>query len=188
MSVRRTNQIGLRVGRRKSFCDCLCTPTQVQERGGHSEYVRIWNASGTLAEGNWTGYEEDWHTISFDKPFILKANETYNYTMRTGSYPLISHKPRANVTGETITCEEFVAANGKSYNNQIPAIKLYSAEKASASINTTNIVCYVHAGAGCDTKPPATVLYNYYNAIGKWLFNALRDLKGILNSLFYTSE
>ena len=156
--------------------------------GGHSEYVRIWNASGTLAEGNWTGYEEDWQTISFDKQFIQEANKTYNYTIRTGAYPQIIHAHTANVTGGTIICEEFVDANGKSYNNKIPAIKLYSAEKASASINTTNIVCYVHAGAGCDTKPPATVLYNYYNAIGKWLFNALRDLKGILNSLFYTSE
>ena len=97
--------------------------------GGHSEYVKIWNASGTIAEGNWTGYEGDWHIISFDKPFILKANETYNYTIRTGSYPQIIHNPGANVTGGgTITCEEFVDANGKSCNDWIPAIKLYSTE------------------------------------------------------------
>jgi len=61
--------------------------------GGHSEYVRIWNASGTIAGGNWTGYGGDWHTISFDKPFILKANETHKYTICTGSYPQMIHKP-----------------------------------------------------------------------------------------------
>jgi hypothetical protein len=94
--------------------------------GGHSEYVRIWNASGTIAEENWSVYERDWHNISFDNPFIMKANETYNYTLRTGTYPQLIHKPRANVIGGTITCKEFVDANGKSYNDWIPAIKLYS--------------------------------------------------------------
>jgi hypothetical protein len=93
--------------------------------GGHSEYVRFWNASGTIAEGNWTGYEGDLHNIFFDNSFIMKANETYNYTIRTGSYPQIIHTLRANVTGGTITCEKFVDVNGKSYNSCIPAIKLY---------------------------------------------------------------
>ena len=96
--------------------------------GGHSEYVRIYNESGTIAEGNWTGYGYgcDWHTISFDTPFILKANETYNYSIRTGSYPQIIHKHRANVTGGgIITCEEFIDANGKIYYDWIPAIKFF---------------------------------------------------------------
>jgi predicted GH43/DUF377 family glycosyl hydrolase len=157
--------------------------------GGHSEYVRIWNASGTLAEGNWSGYEGDWHTISFDNPFILNANETYNYTIRTGSYPQIIHKPEANVTGGTITCEEFVDANGKGYNDWIPAIKLYSAEVASASSNITNDMDYVHAGAEGDTEPPATdiikaVLYNSYNSAVKRLFKALESINELYNLLF----
>ena len=95
---------------------------------GHSEYVRIYNESGTVAKGNWTGYGGDWHNISFDTPFVLKANETYNYTIRTGSYPQIIHKPTANVTGGTITCEEFIDANGGIYNDWMPAFKLYSTE------------------------------------------------------------
>jgi hypothetical protein len=141
--------------------------------GGHSEYVRIWNTSGTIAEGNWSGYEGDWHTISFDKSFLLKANKTYNYTIRTGSYPQIIHKPRANVRGGTITCEEFVDANGKSYNNWMPAIKLYSAEAASVSANITDIM--VHDGVGGDTEPLATVLYNSNNSAVEGLFKALKS-------------
>jgi hypothetical protein len=103
--------------------------------GGHSEYARIWNSSGTIAEGNWSGYEGDWHNIPFDELFILKANETYNYTIRTGSYPQMIHAHTANVVGGTITCVEFLDANGESYDNWIPAIKLYSAGEARASTN-----------------------------------------------------
>ena len=154
--------------------------------GGHSEYVKIWNASGTIAEGNWSGYEGDWRNISFDKPFILKSDETYNYTIRTGSYPQIIHKRRANVTGGTITCEEFVDANGKSYNDWIPAIKLYSTEVASASSNITNDMHYVHGGSGDGTEPPVTdiikaVLYDLYNSAVKRRFKALESIKGLYN-------
>jgi hypothetical protein len=94
--------------------------------GGHSEYVRIWNKSGTITEGNWTGYGCDWHNISFNKPFILKANESYNYTLRTGSYPQIIHKQNhTTLDGSLITCEEFIDANGKIYGDWIPAIKFF---------------------------------------------------------------
>jgi hypothetical protein len=146
--------------------------------GGHSEYVRIWNASGTIAEGNWSGYEGDWHTISFDTPIILKANESYNYTIRTGSYPQIIHEPRANVTGGgTITCEEFVDANGKGYNDWIPAIKLYSAEVSSNITDNTE-----YAGNGAEA--PATVLYNSYNSAVKRLFKALKSIRWLYNRLY----
>ena len=95
--------------------------------GGHSEYVRIWNKSGTtITEGNWTGYGCDWHNISFNKPFILKANETYNYTLRTGSYPQIIHKQNHTTLDDSlITCKEFIDANGKIYDDWIPAIKFF---------------------------------------------------------------
>jgi hypothetical protein len=152
--------------------------------GGHSEYVRIWNASGTIAEGNWSGYEGDWHTISFDNPFIMRANETYNYTIRTGAYPQIIHKPKANVTGGTITCDEFVDANGKSYNNGIPAIKLYSAGAANASSSISDDMAH----AGCDTEPPATVLCNTNNSALTRLLNVLGCIKGFYNRLFYVSK
>ena len=60
--------------------------------GGHTEYARIWNSS-LDTNATWNGYVGDWHNISFDKIFMLAANETYNYTIRTGSYPQIHHTP-----------------------------------------------------------------------------------------------
>jgi RHS repeat-associated protein len=59
--------------------------------GGHTEYARIWNNTGFNATAKWEGYKGDWHNISFDKNFMLVADETYNYTIRTGSYPQIHH-------------------------------------------------------------------------------------------------
>ena len=92
--------------------------------GGHAEYVRIWNESETLAEENWKGYKGDWHNITFSEPFILLADRTYNYTIRTGSYPQIHHNRSLTVPDGEITCSEFVDVNGKKYVDWIPAIRL----------------------------------------------------------------
>jgi len=92
--------------------------------GGHTKYARIYNESGTIAEANWNGYVEDWHNISFDSSFTLEEGETYNYTIHTGSYPQIIHKPSFNATGGKITCTDFEDANGKTYTDWIPAIRL----------------------------------------------------------------
>jgi PKD repeat protein len=92
--------------------------------GGHTEYARIWNNTGFNATATWNGYKDDWHNISFDKTFTLVANETYNYTICTGSYPQIIHEMSFDAIGGTITCTEFIDANGHSYNNWIPAIRL----------------------------------------------------------------
>ena len=91
--------------------------------GGHSEYVKICNVTWNVT-ANWTGYTGDWHNITFSTPFFLLAKKTYNYTIITGSYPQIIHQHEANVTGGTITCTEFVDANGKIYIDWIPAILL----------------------------------------------------------------
>jgi len=96
--------------------------------GGHSEYVRIWRTGEIDVNVSWAGYTDDWHNISFISPFILKAGETYNYTLRTGSYPQIHHTHTSSLETEdgTITCEEFIDANTKVHNtNWIPAIKLF---------------------------------------------------------------
>ncbi|MBL7118056.1 MAG: carboxypeptidase regulatory-like domain-containing protein, partial [Candidatus Syntrophoarchaeum sp.] len=92
--------------------------------GGHSEYVRIWNESEILAEENWKGYKGDWYNITFSKPFILLADGIYNYTIRTGSYPQIHHNRTLTVPDGEITCSEFIDANGRRYDDWIPAIKL----------------------------------------------------------------
>ena len=93
--------------------------------GGHTEYVKIWRGSEVIAEKTWSGYLGDWHTITFDESFTLYANETYNYTIRTGSYPQIIHKQSHEATGGVITCTEFIDVNGKRYIDWIPAIKLH---------------------------------------------------------------
>nr|QNO56727.1 hypothetical protein HGIILDEE_00016 [Methanosarcinales archaeon ANME-1 ERB7] len=93
--------------------------------GGHSEYVRIWNESWTIASGNWAGYRHGWQNITFDNSFTLKSGELYNYTLHTGSYPQIIHKKTFPVPEGEITCTKFTDANGKVYHDWIPAIKLF---------------------------------------------------------------
>jgi len=93
--------------------------------GGHTEYAKIWNSSWDEAEARWNGYVGDWHNLSFNNTFVLYQNETYNYTIRTGSYPQIIHEQTKDVEGGTITCTSFVDANRKEYNDRIPAIRLW---------------------------------------------------------------
>jgi parallel beta-helix repeat protein len=95
--------------------------------GGHSEYVTFYNATTgeEIANGTWNGYtEDDCHYITFDTPFTLKVNVTYNYTIKTGSYPEIHHTDRLKMDDGVITCTSFVDANGRRYNDWIPAIRL----------------------------------------------------------------
>lgn len=99
-----------------------CTGT-----GGHSEWVAFYNSSTEeeIANETWKGYMGgDCHYITFDKPFTLKANVTYNYTIKTGSYPQIHHNRTLTVPDGEITCTEFIDANGKRYDDWIPAIRL----------------------------------------------------------------
>ncbi|MGB2727659.1 MAG: NosD domain-containing protein [Halobacteriota archaeon] len=91
--------------------------------GGHTEYARIWNSTWEGVEAHWEGYKGEWHNIYFNESFMLVKDKTYNYTIRTGSYPQIIHKKEFNATGGKITCSEFVDANGKVYYNWIPAIR-----------------------------------------------------------------
>ena len=92
--------------------------------GGHTEFVRIWG-NGLDVNATWRGYSGDWHNITFGEPFTLKANVTYNYTIRTGSYPQIHHTDRLETANGTITCSSFVDANGKEYADWILAIKFF---------------------------------------------------------------
>ena len=93
--------------------------------GGHSEHVIFWKGSETVAEGSWAGYQEaEWSYIKFSESVTLVANEQYNYSIRTGSYPQVIHSPTLSNANGTMNCTEFVDANGKSYNDWIPAIRL----------------------------------------------------------------
>ena len=93
--------------------------------GGHTEYARIWKKSGLDVNVSWNRYVDDWHNISFSETFTLFANETYNYTIRTGSYPQIHHTGALLTASGWINCTEFTDANGKEYKDGIPAIKFW---------------------------------------------------------------
>jgi hypothetical protein len=116
--------------------------------GGHSEHVIIQNKSEKIAEAYWDGYQEDWHNITFSEPLTLIAGETYYYTIRTGSYPLIHHTHALQTANGWINCTEFVDVNGKSYDNWIPAISLQE-QNATPSLtpkflsNSSYITFYV---------------------------------------------
>ncbi|KAF5436938.1 Prenyltransferase and squalene oxidase repeat-containing protein [Candidatus Methanophagaceae archaeon] len=91
--------------------------------GGHSECVKIWNETWNVT-ANWNGYKGDWRNISFNNSFILEKGKTYNYTIRTGSYPQIVHADSMVVAGGTINCTSFIDTNGNEYEDWIPAIRL----------------------------------------------------------------
>lgn len=55
----------------------------------------------------------------------MLPDHAYNYTIKTGSYPLIHHTDELKVKSGTIRCTEFVDINGRVYNDWIPAIKLW---------------------------------------------------------------
>ena len=93
--------------------------------GGHSKYVKIWNNSDWNVTARWERYSGDWRNISFGDSFTLEEGETYNYTIRTGSYPQIHPTADLSTSCGVITCSEFIDANGKEYNHWIPAIKLF---------------------------------------------------------------
>ena len=102
----------------------LCTGT-----GGHTEYAKMWNETeGECAVANWKGYIGDWHNISFNRTLTLKNGVIYNYTIRTGSYPQVHHTNALPTANGWINCSSFIDANGKRYDNWIPAIKLFYEE------------------------------------------------------------
>ena len=103
-----------------------CTGT-----GGHTKSIELRESGVLIANGTWNGYIGDYHNVTLHNvtggaPYVtLLKDHEYNYTIRTGSYPQIIHEASKDVTGGTITCTKFVDANGKEYNDRIPAIRLW---------------------------------------------------------------
>jgi len=93
--------------------------------GGHTEYVRIWGKEIDV-NASWNGYVGDCHNISFNDSFTLIKGETYNYTIRTGSYPQIIHKSEhTTLDGSFINCTRFIDAHGNEHDDWMPAFKLF---------------------------------------------------------------
>jgi hypothetical protein len=96
--------------------------------GGHSEYVKIWNETiGKCAVADWNGYQGDYHNRSFNTTLNLQKGIVYSYIIETGSYPQIIHAPYKHVNGGNVTCTRFEDANGKEYEDWIPAFRLWYA-------------------------------------------------------------
>lgn len=94
------------------------------DTSGHSKYVRLFG-NGLDTEATWDGFSEgsDYHYITFDEPFVLEASHTYNYIIKTGSYPQIHHNSTIEKEWGNITCTNFIDVNGKDYESWIPAIR-----------------------------------------------------------------
>lgn len=100
--------------------------------GGHTESIALYEKGALIANGTWTGYAGDWHNITIHNvsgaPYVtLLEDHEYNYTVKTGSYPQIIHaRSKEAIAGAgTITCDKFIDANGKVYDDWIPTIKLH---------------------------------------------------------------
>jgi len=92
---------------------------------GHTKYARIWNDTWSGKEAYWDGYEGDWHNITFDGPFTLFAEKEYHYELKTGSYPQIHHTAALQTNYGWLNCTKSTDANGKEYDDWIPAIKFF---------------------------------------------------------------
>ncbi|MCK4733714.1 MAG: PQQ-binding-like beta-propeller repeat protein, partial [Methanophagales archaeon] len=95
--------------------------------GGHAEEVAFYNSTTgrEIANGTWKGYAiADYHYIEFEEPFALYTGTTYNFVIRTGSYPKVHHQSVLEVSDGIITCTNFTDTNGKKYEDRIPAIRL----------------------------------------------------------------
>ena len=93
--------------------------------GGRAISVLIGNATWNVTAAGHDYSSGDWQNITFNEPFVLRKNETYQYTLVTDSYPqLITGHTTIAVAGGTMTCTEFVDANGQLHEDWIPAIRL----------------------------------------------------------------
>jgi uncharacterized cupin superfamily protein len=85
--------------RRWRWTDELCQYAMRSTIGqiiGHSEYAAFYNATtgAEIGNGTWDGYQgaSDYHYIEFEVPVMLEGEVTYDYTIRTGSYPQINYR------------------------------------------------------------------------------------------------
>ena len=91
--------------------------------GGHSERVIFRDGEVEKINVSWGGYQGDYHNITVPGVMLLE-NHVYNYTITTASYPQIIHNQTCEKDYGIMTCTRFVDANGREYDNWIPAIRL----------------------------------------------------------------
>ncbi len=95
--------------------------------GGHTEYARLGDTSGSNATAHWSGYEGDWSVLSFDHPITLEAGQPYYYELRACSYPQAIHAAaHTTLDGSFISCTAFTDPDGHVHEDWIPAVRWYS--------------------------------------------------------------
>ena len=92
--------------------------------GGHSERVIFCDGEVEKINVSWGGYQGDYHNITVSPSVKLQVGKKYRYEIITGSYPQIIHNQTCAKEFGIMKCTRFVDANGKSYDNWIPAIRL----------------------------------------------------------------
>ena len=95
--------------------------------GGHTESAAFYNATAgeEIANATWSGYQGDYHNLTFPEQFTLVEGEEYRYEIVTGSYPqIIRNQNHTTLDGSFINCTSFTDVNGKDYDNWIPAFRL----------------------------------------------------------------
>jgi hypothetical protein len=92
--------------------------------GGHSERAIFWDGEVEKINESWGGYQGDYHNITVSPPVKLLEGKEYCYEIKTGSYSQIIHNQTCENGFGTMTCTRFVDANGREYNDWIPAIRL----------------------------------------------------------------
>ena len=113
---------------------CIIKPIQTRAEqklyscagtGWHIEYARIYG-NEVDESVSWTGYGEDWDTLTFDSPFTLEAGKINAHKIETGPYPQIHYTKELQTEYGWLNCTKFTDANGNEYDDWIPAIRLWS--------------------------------------------------------------
>jgi hypothetical protein len=95
--------------------------------GGHVESVTFYNVTTeeVIANATWSGYQGDYHNLTFPEQFTLAEGEDYKYEIVTGSYSRIIHKQNCTtLDGSFINCTSFADVNGAVYDGWLPAFRL----------------------------------------------------------------
>jgi len=148
--------------------------------GGHTEYVWI-HGNDVNASATWNGYQStsDYHLIEFAAPVTLEEGVTYDYTIRTGSYPQIHHSNAVQTATGWLNCTEFADANEKVYDDCIPAIRLLTPTStptpiASKVIRTSEEGTVEHPSGAMIYVPQSAVPLNLAGDEGEMLFTIER--------------
>jgi len=65
----------------------------------HTKSIQLYENTTTIANGTWSGYQDNWHNVTITPSVTLLKDHEYRHVIVTGSYPQIIHEPSWNATG-----------------------------------------------------------------------------------------